>query len=261
VPDVGDRRARLRADCSRCVAICCVAPAFAASADFAIDKPAGVPCPNLRSDDGCSVHDRLRPLGFPGCAVFDCFGAGQQVTQVTFGGVRGPLLFDAFTVMRQLHELLWYLNEALDLPGPFGAELEAALTATERLTELPADELVVVPVAEHRTSVNELLLRVSSLTRAGTAAVDHRGADLVGRRLRDLRGASLRGALLIGADLRGADLNLADVTGADFRGADVRGADLSTTIFLSQAQLAAAVGDETTRLPPPLHRPTHWTGK
>ena len=36
----------LRADCTRCFALCCVAPAFAASADFAIDKPAGQPCPN-----------------------------------------------------------------------------------------------------------------------------------------------------------------------------------------------------------------------
>ncbi|HEY6597232.1 MAG TPA: pentapeptide repeat-containing protein, partial [Asanoa sp.] len=40
-----DRRAELRADCTRCVGLCCVAPAFSASADFAIDKPAGRPCP------------------------------------------------------------------------------------------------------------------------------------------------------------------------------------------------------------------------
>lgn len=252
---------RLRADCTRCFAICCVAPAFSVSSDFAIDKPAGVPCPNLRSDDQCSVHDRLRPLGFPGCAVFDCFGAGQQVSQVTFGGQRDPLLFDAFVVMRQLHELLWYLNEALGLPGSFGAEVEAAVVEISRLTSLPAAELVALSVDEHRAPVNELLLRVSSFVRAGTAAVDYRGADLVGRRLRELRGASLRGALLLGADLRGADLTLADVTGADFRGADLRGADLSTTLFLSQAQLEAAKGDETTQVPATLQHPTHWTRK
>ncbi|RQX15913.1 oxetanocin A resistance protein, partial [Micromonospora arida] len=39
--------AQLRADCGRCFGLCCVVPAFAASADFAIDKPAGSPCPNL----------------------------------------------------------------------------------------------------------------------------------------------------------------------------------------------------------------------
>ena len=82
----GGHRARLRADCGRCFGLCCVAPAFSASADFAIDKGAGQACPHLRRDFRCSIHDRLRPEGFPGCAVYDCFGAGQQVAQVTFGG-------------------------------------------------------------------------------------------------------------------------------------------------------------------------------
>lgn len=105
-------RVSLRADCARCVGLCCVAPAFSASADFAIDKDAGQPCPNLRGDFRCSIHDRLRQRGFPGCAVYDCFGAGQQVTQVTFGGQdwRTPgvaaQMFAVFTIVRQLHELL-----------------------------------------------------------------------------------------------------------------------------------------------------------
>jgi hypothetical protein len=34
-------RARLRTDCDRCLGRCCVVPAFAASADFAIDKKVG----------------------------------------------------------------------------------------------------------------------------------------------------------------------------------------------------------------------------
>jgi hypothetical protein len=31
----------LTADCSRCAGLCCVATAFTASSDFAIDKPGG----------------------------------------------------------------------------------------------------------------------------------------------------------------------------------------------------------------------------
>src|SRR5258706_258674 len=81
----GRRRLELRADCQRCFALCCVAPAFSASADFAIDKAAGQPCPNLRADFRCSIHDRLRPRGFAGCAAFDCLGAGRR-------GRRGPNL-------------------------------------------------------------------------------------------------------------------------------------------------------------------------
>ncbi len=57
----------------------CVATAFARSADFAIDKPAERPCTKLLGDLRCGIHDGLRDQGFPGCDVFDFFGAGQQV--------------------------------------------------------------------------------------------------------------------------------------------------------------------------------------
>jgi hypothetical protein len=250
----------LRADCGRCAGLCCVAPAFAKSSDFAIDKPAGRPCPNLAEDFRCGIHDRLPEKGFPGCVVFDCFGAGQQVTQVTFGGrdwrgtpgIAGPM-FAVLPVMRQLHELIWYVTKALDL-GPARRVHPRLRTALEEITALtagtPAD-LLALDVDAVRRRVNPLLQQASELARAGVGGrrPDHRGANLMGRRLRgaDLRGASLRGALLIGADLRGADLRLADFTGADLRGADVRGADLTGALFLTESQLKAAVTDDTTR--------------
>jgi uncharacterized protein YjbI with pentapeptide repeats len=269
----GGHRLSLRADCERCFALCCVAPAFSASADFAIDKDAGKACPNLRPDFRCSIHDRLRPQGFPGCTAYDCFGAGQKVAQLTFGGQdwrRTPgiaaQMFAAFTIVRQLHELLWYLGEALTLPaaGPLHGELRRALAQTEQLTGGSPDALAALDVEAHRRDVNALLLRASELARAGAGArrqaADLRGADLIGRDLRGagLRGASLRGAYLTGADLRGADLAAADLTGADLRGADLSGADLSGSIFLTQSQLDAARGDGGTRLPPSLTRPAHW---
>jgi uncharacterized protein YjbI with pentapeptide repeats len=269
VPD--GRRLSLRADCERCFGLCCVAPAFSASADFAIDKDAGQACPNLQSDFRCAIHHRLRQQGFPGCAVYDCFGAGQKVAQVTFGGQdwrRAPRtakrMFEVFTIMRQLHELLWYLTEALTLQParPLHGQLSLALAETERLTYSDPDDLVKLDVAAHREDVNALLLRTSELVRAEARrhAIDRRGADLIGKDLRgaDLRGANLRGAYLIGADLRGADLGTADLIGADLRGADLRGADLTGSIFLTQSQLDAAKGDLGTKLPPSLTRPTHW---
>jgi len=267
----------LRADCSRCFALCCVAPAFAASADFAIDKPAGQPCPNLRTDFRCGIHDQLRPRGFPGCTVYDCFGAGQKVAQVTFGGrdwrrhpATARTMFDVFAVMRHLHELLWYLTEARGLRAarPVHDDLAAALDETGRLTHGGPDQLLAVDVAAHRDRVNALLRRASELARAGVPAaagsrrraVERRAPDLVGADLRgaDLRGACLRGVYLIGADLRRADLRGADLIGADFRGTDIRGADLRDTLFLIQSQLDAANGDTGTRLPPRLLRPKHW---
>ncbi|SMC40897.1 hypothetical protein [Primorskyibacter flagellatus] len=75
-----------RADCANCVGLCCVAFAFDSSDDFAIDKPADVPCPNLRDDYLCSIHESLEEEGFGGCARYDCLGAGQLVTQELFEG-------------------------------------------------------------------------------------------------------------------------------------------------------------------------------
>ena len=254
----------LAGDCGNCFGLCCVVPAFAASADFAIDKPAGQPCPNLQADFRCGIHDRLRQSGFSGCTVYDCFGAGQKVSQVTFGGVRAPQMAAVFPVMRQLHELLWYLTEARTIaPADLRAELERALDETERLTLDTADALAKLDVRPHWRHVNELLLRVSTHARAGTRRrpPDRRGADLIGADLRraDLRAASLRGALLIGANLTQADLRLADLTGADLRGADLSDADLSGCLFLTQSQLHAAKGDAGTKLPRSRTRPAHWT--
>jgi uncharacterized protein YjbI with pentapeptide repeats len=241
--------------------LCCVAPAFAKSADFAIDKPAGRPCPNLAGDFRCAIHDRLPERGFPGCVVFDCFGAGQQVTQVTFGGrewrgtpgIAGQM-FAVLPVMRQLHELLWYVTQALELAAArrLHPKLRGALEETTALTAGTPEELLALDLDAHRRRVNPLLQKASELARAGAGGrrADYRGANFIGRRMKgaDLRGASLRGALLIGADLRGADLRTADFTGADLRGADLRGADLTGALFLTESQVKAAVTDATTTL-------------
>jgi len=265
------RRQELRADCAQCAALCCVAPAFAASAEFAIDKPAGQPCPHLTAGFRCSIHARLRPSGFAGCAAFDCLGAGQQVVQVTFGGRDwraepeiGQQMFEAFVVMRRLHQLLWHLNEALALrpAGQLARAVDGAYSATERLTGCRPEELVALDVEARHRQVNEVLRRVSEHVRerAGRRGPDLGGADLAGRDLRtaELAGASLRGALLIGADLRGTDLSWADLTGADLRGANLAGADLAESLFLGQQQLDSARGDSRTTLPATLDRPRHW---
>ncbi|MES9592380.1 pentapeptide repeat-containing protein [Streptomyces sp. NPDC094045] len=262
----------LRADCASCFGLCCVALTLTRSADFAIDKDAGEPCGNLQEDFRCGIHTELRTRGFPGCTVYDCFGAGQRVSRETFDGQdwRGAprtarQMFQVFPVMRQLHELLWYLTEALSLEAarPLHGEIRRTLEETERLTRVPADAFSDLDVAGHRDTVAELLLRTSQLVRATAPRRkkrDRRGADLMGARLKDadLRGADLRGAYLIAADLTGADLRLADLIGADFRDADLSGADLTGSLFLTQAQLNAAKGDAATKLPPSLRRPAHW---
>ncbi|MGN9821056.1 pentapeptide repeat-containing protein [Streptomyces sp. SD11] len=267
-------RTDLTADCGRCFGLCCVALPFAASADFAIDKAAGSPCRNLRADFGCGIHTELRQRGFNGCTVYDCFGAGQKVSQVTFGGEdwrsggreHARQMFDVFHAVRQLQELLWYLTQALELPAarPVRPELRRALDRVEALTRGERAELAELDVTAVRQDVNVLLLRTSELARAGLGRgrkKERRGADLMGARLKgaDLRGANLRGAYLIAADLTGADLRSADLIGADLRDADLTDADLTGVLFLTQPQLNAAKGSAGTRLPASFTRPGHWT--
>jgi len=273
-----------------------VVPAFTRSADFAISKPAGQPCPNLGTDSRCAIHAGLRDRGFGGCAAYDCFGAGQQTVQVTFGGRdwrSSPGLtaemFAAFGVLRPLNELRWHLAQAAELLSPGGPagslsaigalreELSEALRAAQGYASETPEMLIELDITAHRDTVGDLLRRVSAAVRTAFApgGQDLRGADLAGADLRpagphgaaprgpdrggtNLRGASLRGALLIGADLTGADLAWADLTGADLRGARVGGADLSGALFLSRNQAGSALGDARTRLPAALPRPVHW---
>lgn len=255
--------------------LCCVALPFAASADFAVDKPAGEPCTHLQQDFRCGIHARLRESGFRGCAAFDCHGAGQRVTQHTFAGRdwrqdtdTARDMFAVFRVVRHLHELLGLLLEALSLTDSLttGAalrvELDEALQQVDSLAAGAAPTLLALDRDVLQARVADLLLRTSVLVRATHApgGADHRGADLAGADLRRaaLAGSNLRGALLVAARLQGADLRWADLVGADLRDADLRGANLSGALFLSRSQLEAARGDGATVLPETLDRPTHW---
>lgn len=239
---------------------------FAAVSGFGVDKPSGTPCLNLSVDDSCSIHATLREDGWPGCTVFECFGAGQQVSQVTYGGVSwreqdnlGEMAA-ALSVMRQLHEVLVHLDEvARRSPDPEAARVAAEVA---ELTGATPVELLTHDLDQLHAQVGALLGAASARLRADVdGAQDRSRADLSGHDLRgDWRGWSFRGALLIAADLRDADLRLADLLGADLRDADVRGADLSTALFLTQPQLNAARGDAATHLPDRLARPRHWRG-
>ena len=262
----------LRADCLNCFGLCCVALPFAKSADFAVDKEAGTPCSNLQSDFRCGIHKNLRNEGFRGCVGYECFGAGQKVSQVTYNGIDwrddpslAKEMFEVFPIMQQLHEMLCYLNEAIGLEEaqPISKELKTAFEETERLTTLNSSSIIALNVPAHRAKVNELLLRTSELVRAKISPKKNiKKRDFIGAKLKgaDLRGTNLRGTLLIAADLRKSDLRGADLIGADLRDADLRGANLTDSLFLTQAQVNSAKGDLTTILPSAIKRPDHWIG-
>ncbi|UFJ40358.1 pentapeptide repeat-containing protein [Brevibacillus humidisoli] len=263
-------------DCENCFGLCCVALPYAKSADFAFHKDGGAPCRNLKKDYRCGIHQNLRDNGFKGCTVYECFGAGQTVSQLTYKGKGwredpeiAKEMFDVFPIMQQLHEMLYYLDEALSLEDtePLYHDLLPVIKETERLTRLDPQSILQLDVPAHRAIVNKLLLQASERVRAkvkkGNKHHERKRAgrrDLIGAKLKgaDLRGANMRGVLLIAADLREADLRWADLIGADLRDADIRGANLVGSIFLTQAQVNAAIGDSNTKLPHPLKVPEHW---
>jgi hypothetical protein len=275
------RERALSADCAACTGLCCVALAFARSADFAFDKAAGEECVNLEDDFRCRIHPQLRERGFKGCTVFDCFGAGQHVTQHTFDGASWrdgePVrtgMFAVFPIVRQLHELLWYLREALRMPAASALHpgLRASWNDVAAAADAEPEAILQLDIDALRDPAAGLLREAARLTRESGPQAGTRtrlriarsrlvpGADLLGADLRaaDLRGAELRGALLIAADLRDADLAGAELIGADLRDARLHGAQLEHAIYLTQTQVDAAQGDARTRLPRALRRPSHW---
>ncbi|MDN5724306.1 MAG: pentapeptide repeat-containing protein [Propionibacteriales bacterium] len=267
----------LVSDCASCFGLCCVALPFAASRDFGADKAAGEPCRNLVGDSGCRIHDQLRETGWRGCTVFECFGAGQQVSQQTYARQSwrdhpesAGEMFATFAVMRQVQEMRWLVAHAARRSTITTQQARLAQHET-RLADLAASEpaaLLATDLAALRGTVAETLREVSALLRTPSSA-SHRaagqhglkpGADLMGRDLSglDLRGTDLRGALLVAANLSGADLRTADLLGADVRDANLSDADLSEVLYLTQPQVNAAVGNGRTRLPPELSRPGQW---
>ena len=273
------RREDLGADCSNCFGLCCVALAFAKSADFPFDKDAGDPCTNLDDQDGCRIHPHLRDRGFAGCTVFDCFGAGQKVSRSTFAGrswrddpETRASMFAVFPVVRRLHELLWYLDEAIGLvsgardPAPW----TAAFARVKALSDAEPATVLAVDVDTEYDACRDLLVSASEIARADVGrvaplesgrGVRGPGSDLAGADLRgvDLRGQTLRGSVALGADLRDAELSRCDLLGVDLRGADLSGADLTDAVYLTQPQVNSARGDDRTRLPAGFERPSHWS--
>ena len=255
----------LEPDCAKCVGLCCVALPFRESHGFAFAKDAGEPCHNLGSGYGCTIHAVLRQQGMSGCTTYECFGAGQHVTQAVYAGGSwrdqddsGEEMFAVFAVVQRLHEMLVLLDQAVALLPEL--DVVRLRESIEGHTRGRPDQILDVELGELAGPVGDVLRSVSRSVRAPEGAA-WSGHDLAGQDLRGaaLADADLRGALLLAADLRGASLTRTDLLGADLRDADVSGADLSAALFLTQPQLNAARGSASTLLPAELRRPVAWS--
>ena len=121
--DLEDHVDNLKPDCGSCAALCCVVFPFDKSESFGFDKRAGEVCPHLTTGDQCGIFALRRDRGFKGCITYDCYGAGQRVTQEVFAGrswrdnpaLKEPM-GEALSVLRRVHELLLLLRYAKQLP-------------------------------------------------------------------------------------------------------------------------------------------------
>ena len=100
-----------------------MALSFTREDGVAIDKLAGVACPNLSGQRTCTIYPERVQRGFSICARYECFGAGQRVTQELFAGnswrddpsLTVPMT-EAFAHMRIVHDALVLIAEGRKLP-------------------------------------------------------------------------------------------------------------------------------------------------
>lgn len=114
----------LRADCRRCKALCCILLPFDSDQGFGYSKAASVPCVNLAPDFTCRIHAQLEGQGFPGCARYDCHGAGQYVTSLLAladdwheSDLSLREVYDLFAATRALHARIKARRMRPDLPA------------------------------------------------------------------------------------------------------------------------------------------------
>jgi hypothetical protein len=157
------RRLDLIADCSRCAALCCIATPFDRSADFAFSKAAGARCRHLQPDCRCAIHPNLALRGFPGCAVYECHGAGPRVTHA-LSHLPEAARHEAFLVLRAVHELLFLLTEAIKLCPAMHVALKARLAVQveqlDRCAAQPWPELGALDVTALHMATHALLRQV-----------------------------------------------------------------------------------------------------
>lgn len=145
------------ADCDQCAALCCTLLGFDASPAFAITKPEGVACPHLCAGR-CGIHASLVVRGFAGCVAYDCHGAGPHATaRFAAAPLDARARYDLFTVLRELHELLWVLDGAAHF-----VDVDDLVAALERVGRGTTRELLALDLAPYRAAVRARLAPIGA---------------------------------------------------------------------------------------------------
>jgi hypothetical protein len=150
-----------RADCSSCCGLCCVVPHQLMVQGFGADKPADMPCIHLNRLHRCSIHGTRREHGYPACENFDCFGAGQWVTQHLFGGARWT---DSPDMARQMFAAYRYWTPRFEAAALIEAALPYVRDGARRSLSAIMTELTSGKSGGDRTPGDANRLRQVTLT-------------------------------------------------------------------------------------------------
>lgn len=259
----------LAVDCGACCGLCCTALCFSKLEGFPADKASGVPCRHLQPDFRCDIHEILSRRKLKGCLRYECFGAGQRVTRDVYGSrswreANAQEMFSVFEAVFRLHQMLWYVAEALTLQpaAALGPELSRMADRLLLLSSSAPAAVLGADLDAVQAEVNGLLHETWRRVQNSVGGPQERGknTDFAGRNWQktDLRGKDLSMTLLLASNFSGCTLEGVNLLGADLRDAEVRGADLSECLFLTQGQVNSAQGDKRTQLPPFLTPPKAW---
>ncbi|WP_392486043.1 pentapeptide repeat-containing protein [Haloimpatiens sp. FM7315] len=261
---------QLKSDCSKCSGLCCVALFFSTIDGFPENKNAGNPCSKLQNNYRCKIHDELEKRNMKGCIGYDCFGAGQHVTQCIYKKETWQTLkeqskeiFDVFIIIYQLYQIRYFLEEAkIVIPAKnLRNDIENLIDENKVLCNFTPDKIQHINIDNYRNKANLILKKVcDSITKSFNNSTSKQLTEFMGRtfKKRDMSGLDLSVKLLIATNFEGCIFNGTIFLGADTRDTNFSNADLSEAVFLTQGQINSAKGSRNTKLPKHLDYPVTW---
>lgn len=262
---------KLSSDCEKCSGLCCVGLYFSQSEGFPKDKPPGKPCEHLREDFRCGIHASLLKHKLKGCMAYECFGAGQLVTQVTYQGDNwrnnpdlAEEIYAVFLRVRQLHQILWYLLESsmIAIKASLAEEIDALIEENEALIQGTTESLLSLDLMDYQQRANLVIRNADNGVRRETkkSLGKKQCQDFIGKNFKkaNLDDQDFSLAWLMAANLEGCSLKRVNFLGADLRDAKLKNTDLRDCLFLTQGQINSAWGNAQTLLPKMLNKPLSW---
>jgi hypothetical protein len=264
------RLEQLKVECSKCSALCCTALFFSKTDGFPESKKAGKPCTKLENNYRCKIHHELEKHNMKGCMGYDCFGAGQHVTQGIYKGEtwqtsqeKSKEIFDVFVIVFQLYQIRYFLEEAkiITQAKELWIDIQNLIDENEALCNSTPQNILKIDIDSYRNKINITLKQVcGTIIKCFKNSNNKRLTEFLGRNFkkRDMSGLDLSMKLLIATDFDSCIFEGTVFLGADTRDTDFSNADLRDAVFLTQGQVNSAKGNRNTKLPKHLDYPITW---